>query len=211
MMKRLSSRLQLRGDQSIIDGESNAVKDLVHRLGRLAHHIRAPQQMVEDVSNHSGLRNTLDEFKVISIQPRPVIDRPPAEPDIHIHSIVYRMLTGGLDDRYKEAADIMNRRYDIVTRFKQEYDNKNFKPLVHAEIQVLEHFWGKRQFFDDDRYIGCSKPACYCCHLYMQHHPAKCVVPQTSCNIVSDSRLRVVLSHRQPWSRLYPTFNTGGN
>ncbi|KAI1165423.1 hypothetical protein F5B18DRAFT_169012 [Nemania serpens] len=178
MMKRLRSHLQLGGD-----GQSDAVKDIVHRLGRLAHHIRAPQQMIEDVSNHTGLRNTLDEFQVISIQPQPVVDRPPAESDIHIHSIVNRMLTCGLDDRYKEAADIMNRRYDIVTRFKQEYENKNFKPLVHAEIQVLEHFWEKRQFFDDDRYIGCSKPACYCCHLYIQHHPAKCVVPQTSHNV----------------------------
>ncbi|KAI1115432.1 hypothetical protein F5Y14DRAFT_129187 [Nemania sp. NC0429] len=188
MMKRLSSYIQPSGgDPSAIDGQqSAAVKDLVHRLGRLAHHIRAPQQLIEDASRHTGLRNALDEFKVVSVRPRqPAAERPPAEPDIHIHSIVNRMLPRGLDDRHREAADAMNRRFDIVARFRQEYDNGNFRPLVHAEIQVLEHFWaGKRRFFDDgDRYIGCSKPACYCCHLYMRHHPARCVVPQTSRNV----------------------------
>ncbi|KAI1128225.1 hypothetical protein F5Y10DRAFT_241136 [Nemania abortiva] len=180
MMKRLSSRQRANNE---VDAQSAAIKDVVHRLGRLSHHIRAPQQIVDDVSNHTGLRNVLDEFKVDSIRPRPAIDRPQAETDIHIYSIINRMLSSGLNERYKEAADIMNQRFEIVSRFKKEYDDKNFKPLIHAEIQVLEHFWGKRQFFEDDRYIGCSKPACYCCHLYLQHHPARCVVPQTSRNV----------------------------
>ncbi|KAI0875380.1 hypothetical protein GGS24DRAFT_455472 [Hypoxylon argillaceum] len=183
MMKQLSSRQRANRDLSVTDGQSVAIKDVLHRLGRLSHHIRAPKQIVEDVSNHSGLRNVLDEFKVGSIRPQPTIDRPQAEPDIHIYSIMNRMLSSGLNERYKAAADVMNQRYDIVSRFKQEYDSKTFKPLMHAEIQVLEHFWAKRQFFDDDRYIGCSKPSCYCCHLYMQHHPARCVVPQTSRNV----------------------------
>ncbi|KAI1422779.1 hypothetical protein F5Y12DRAFT_799284 [Xylaria sp. FL1777] len=184
MMKRLSRHLQSHGDLSTIRGHDVAIRDAIHRLGRLAHHIRAPCQIIEDVSNHAGLRNVLDEFEVHPIRPQLVIDRPQAEPDIHIHSIMTRMLPcKGFNEGYKEAADIMNRRFDIVTRFKKEYDNKNFAPLMHAEIQVLEHFFEKRQFFDDDRYIGCSKPACYCCHLYMQHHPARCVVPQTSYNV----------------------------
>ncbi|KAI0101806.1 hypothetical protein GGR51DRAFT_528564 [Nemania sp. FL0031] len=183
MMKKLNSRQRANSDLSVNDARSAAIKDVVHRLGRLSHHIRAPQQIVEDVTNHTGLRNVLDEFKVHSIRPQPTIDRPQAESDIHIYSIMNRMLSCGLNERYKEAADVMNQRFDIVSRFKKEYDDKNFKPLIHAEIQVLGHFWGKRQFFEDDRYIGCSKPACYCCHLYMQHHPAKCVVPQTSRNV----------------------------
>ncbi|TGJ79301.1 hypothetical protein E0Z10_g9464 [Xylaria hypoxylon] len=191
MMKRLSSRLQTRGDLSVTDGQSVAIKDTLHCLGRLAHHIRAPQQIIEDVSSHPGLRNVLDEFKVDPIRPHLIIDRPHAEPDIHIYSIMNRMLPcGGFDTRYKEAADSMNQRFDIVARFKEEYDNKNFNPLMHAEIQILEHFWDKRQFFNDDRYIGCSKPACYCCHLYMQHHPSRCVVPQTSRKVYVNWGLR---------------------
>ncbi|KAI0433243.1 hypothetical protein F5Y09DRAFT_299436 [Xylaria sp. FL1042] len=193
MMKRLSRHLQVHGDLSVIDGDCVVIKNFIHRLGRLTHHIRAPQQIIEDVSNHAGLRNVLDEFQVHSIQPQPVVDRPLSEPDIHIYSIMNRMLPcNGFNAQYREAADIMNQRFDLVTRFKKEYDSKNFSPLMHAEIQVLEHFWGKRQFFDDDRYIGCSKPACYCCHLYMQHHPARCVVPQTSRNVYLNWGLRAL-------------------
>ncbi|KAI0799501.1 hypothetical protein GGR55DRAFT_692588 [Xylaria sp. FL0064] len=184
MMKRLSRHLPAHGDLSVIDGHFGAIKEFIHRLGRLAHHIRAPQQIIEDMSNHTGLRNVLDEFQVHSIRPQPAVDRPLSEPDIHIYSIMTRMLpSNGFNAQYKEAADFMNQRFNIVAQFRKQYDDKNFRPLVHAEIQVLEHFWGKRQFFNDDRYIGCSKPACYCCHLYMQYHPARCVVPQTSRNV----------------------------
>ncbi|KAF2968481.1 hypothetical protein GQX73_g5065 [Xylaria multiplex] len=159
VMKRLSSLLQNPGDLSVEDRKSVAIKEVMHRLGRLAHHIRAPQQIIEDVSSHSGLRNVLDEFKVYAIRPQRVIDRPRAEPDIHIDNIMIRMLPcGGFDARYKEAAAFMNQRFNIVTQFKAKYDDNNFNPLMHAEIQVLEHFWGQRQFFDDER----------------------CVVPQTS-------------------------------
>ncbi|KAI0539331.1 hypothetical protein GGR58DRAFT_524647 [Xylaria digitata] len=193
MMKRLSSLLQNPSDLSVEDRQSVAIKDVMHRLGRLAHHIRAPQQIIEDVSSHPGLRNVSDEFKVYAIGPQLVIDRPRAEPDIHIDNIMVRMLPcGGFDARYKEAAAIMNQRFNIVTRFKAKYDDNNFNPLMHAEIQVLEHFWGQRQFFNDERYIGCSKPACYCCHLYMQHHPSKCVVPQTSRKVYVNWGLRAL-------------------
>ncbi|KAI3327674.1 hypothetical protein HD806DRAFT_330880 [Xylariaceae sp. AK1471] len=194
MMKALSSRLRLRGDLSVIDVQSDAVKTVIHRLGRLAHHIRAPRQIIEDISNCPRLRNVLDEFEVHPIKPQPIIVRPDADPDIHIHSIMNRMLPCGelFDKQYKEAADIMDQRFEIVIRFKEQYNDKNFKPLMHAEIQVLEHFWEKRQFFDDDRYIGCSKPACYCCYSYLQHHPARCVVPQTSRRVYVNWGLRAL-------------------
>ncbi|KAI1364695.1 hypothetical protein F5Y08DRAFT_203905 [Xylaria arbuscula] len=193
MKGRLDRQLSPYNDSCTMDRRSVAIKDVVHRLGRLAHHVRAPHQVIEDVSNQPGLRNVLDEFQVHFIPSHLVVDRPNAEPNIHIHSIMTRMLPcDGFNAEYREAADTMNRRFDIVKRFKDTYDDKNFSPLMHAEIQVLEHFWGRRQFFEDDRYIGCSKPACYCCHLYMQHHPARCAVPQTSRNVYLNWGLRLL-------------------
>jgi OTT_1508-like deaminase len=35
------------------------------------------------------------------------------------------------------------------------------------------------QFFDNDRYIGASKAACYCCSLYIREHPGGFVEPAT--------------------------------
>jgi len=182
-------------DLPVYSEQSIAIRAVTHEIGRLAHHIRAPHQVVEDVlrRNDHLLRNVLDEFVVRAIGPQPVVCRPDVDPNITMHAIMKRMLPKGemLKPQYRDAASVMNDKYGIVDGFKKQYGDKNFKPLIHAEVQVLEHFWASdknnrneknqgRQFLDDDRFIGCSKPACYCCHLYFESHPARCVVPQTS-------------------------------
>ncbi|KAJ5384791.1 hypothetical protein N7517_002702 [Penicillium concentricum] len=47
------------------------------------------------------------------------------------------------------------------------------KTRVHAELLILDHFeqTGGRFLDERDRYIGCSKPACYLCHLFISCHP----------------------------------------
>lgn len=45
-------------------------------------------------------------------------------------------------------------------------------PLPHAEASMLHHFsTNGLQFAGGDRYIGCSKPSCYCCRKYFRVHP----------------------------------------
>jgi TPP-dependent 2-oxoacid decarboxylase len=49
---------------------------------------------------------------------------------------------------------------------------------MHAEIQVLEHFYANTlSFAGDDPFIACSKPACFCCLLYIRNHPGHFVEP----------------------------------
>ncbi|KAI8625486.1 hypothetical protein F5Y19DRAFT_266702 [Xylariaceae sp. FL1651] len=195
LMKELSARIQRHDDLSNRDKQSETISDLIHRLGRLAHHIRAPKEIIEDISDCQHLRNVVDEFEVHSVKPQPIIVRPEADPNIKMSHIINRMLPNraASRSRYEEAGAIMNQKFNIEDRFKEHFNDKNFKPVMHAEIQVLEHFWTEKlRFFDDDRYIGCSKPACYCCHLYIQHHPAKCVVPQTSRKVYLNWGLRAL-------------------
>jgi hypothetical protein len=53
-----------------------------------------------------------------------------------------------------------------------------FSALVHAELLLLDHFWrNDYQFWERDRYIGCSKPACYSCYRYISNHPGNFVDP----------------------------------
>lgn len=53
-----------------------------------------------------------------------------------------------------------------------------FSTLVHAELLLLDHFWrNDYQFWVRDRYIGCSKPACYSCYRYISNHPGNFVDP----------------------------------
>ncbi|EMC91990.1 hypothetical protein BAUCODRAFT_78761, partial [Baudoinia panamericana UAMH 10762] len=47
---------------------------------------------------------------------------------------------------------------------------------VHSEVALLEHIHQhKIDFAMNDRYIGCSKPSCYCCALYMDWHEVELV------------------------------------
>lgn len=52
------------------------------------------------------------------------------------------------------------------------FRSNDLVPHPHAETVALD-FASSRgiQMVNDDRYIGCSKPSCYCCSLYMKYHP----------------------------------------
>lgn len=61
---------------------------------------------------------------------------------------------------------------DLAARFMRNYTDPYFVPKVHAETLMMEHFYfNQLHFFGNDRYVGCSKPSCYCCDLYLRNHP----------------------------------------
>ena len=73
---------------------------------------------------------------------------------------------------YQDALKTMDTKFGIYKRFKNEYENPTFLPRVHAELILLEHSYKRGyDFVDNDKYIGCSKPACYCCYHYISAHP----------------------------------------
>jgi hypothetical protein len=46
-------------------------------------------------------------------------------------------------------------------------------PVAHAEAALADHLLAIEnfRFLGGIRYIGVSKPSCYCCHVYLKHHP----------------------------------------
>jgi hypothetical protein len=57
-------------------------------------------------------------------------------------------------------------------------DEARFKTRVHAELLLVDTFyWRQFEFFDDDAYIGCSKPACFGCFHYILSHPFNFSLP----------------------------------
>ncbi|KAI0135714.1 hypothetical protein F4814DRAFT_444527 [Daldinia grandis] len=150
-----------------------------HLLGRLASHVRAPKEVIEDSLE---LGHLFDAYKVCLVNP-PLSNPPPqADSLTELHSILKRMLPAN-DPKlgeYAEGLASLDRKFQITKRIREEYDNKNFQPRVHAEVQILEHFYKNQLcYVGNDRYIGCSKPACYCCHLYFRHHKARPVEPES--------------------------------
>ncbi|KAK7229671.1 hypothetical protein V2G26_001841 [Clonostachys chloroleuca] len=60
---------------------------------------------------------------------------------------------------------------------------------VHAELQICDQFSRRGfEFVADDKYIGCSKPACYFCYNWLVNHRHKYVQPATHHKIIPGCR-----------------------
>lgn len=61
---------------------------------------------------------------------------------------------------------------EIRCRYLRILGSPHLKPFIHAEVLLADHiFINKLSFVRDDRYIGCSKPMCYHCQIYLELHP----------------------------------------
>jgi len=151
---------------------------LRHYIGRLGHHIRLAKILVKGASRTPCL---LQSWKVEPIPTPPRNSSPlPMDDMTTLNGIIVRMLPKDSPELeyYKEALEHMDNSFQLSTRLLENLKNPNFSPRVHCEVQVLEHFHkNKLQFLELDRYIACSKDACYCCKLYFRYHPGNFVEP----------------------------------
>jgi hypothetical protein len=157
----------------------NAFRLVRHYIGRLGHHFRAADALL---SCSSRLPELFDDFKVCGISTPPKSTLPPADGMTKLDSIIVRMLPAKSPDlgRYQQALTEMDTKYQLSRRFLGNYTDANLKPRVHAEIQVLEHFYASAlSFAGADPFIACSKPACFCCLLYIRNHPGNFVEPES--------------------------------
>jgi hypothetical protein len=154
-----------------------------HHILRLAHHIRAPKELVGD-SCHLGY--LLQAYDVRGADSLPSVPPPVRDSHTNLRGILNRMYK--TDGEQKKAVEdgllYLNRTSfsSIFEHFMEQYTLPDTH--VHAEVQVLEHFYRRRlSFVDGDKFVACSKPACLCCELYFRHHPARMVVPSSHCKV----------------------------
>jgi hypothetical protein len=148
-----------------------------HYIGRLGYHFRAADTLV---SCAPRLMDLLQDFEVRGVPALAKSVMPPPDQLTRIDKVLVRMLPANSPDleHYQQALTEMNSRYQVFHRFLDNYARSDRTPCIHAEIQVLEHFYAHRmQFSNDDPYIACSKPACFCCFLYFRNHPRHVVEP----------------------------------
>lgn len=73
-----------------------------------------------------------------------------------------------------ELEETRRRQLSAAMRKQRKY----WKPIIHAEIILLDWFIANNlRFFGADRYIGCSKPSCYCCFHDMKEHGGQIATP----------------------------------
>jgi hypothetical protein len=128
------------------------------------------------------MRAFLDSYRVQAV-PIPVKGnaRPPLRNSTNVEAALKRMLPVNAPELgvYRQALSLMDEPFKISERFKNGYSDSK-KTRVHAEVQVLHHFdQHDEEFAEGDKYIACSKPACFCCHLYFRHHPGGFVEPHS--------------------------------
>ncbi|KAF9894651.1 hypothetical protein FE257_006539 [Aspergillus nanangensis] len=148
-----------------------------HYIGRLASHIRAPQQLVNDTGHFIQV---LESYKVCAIPYLPCEPRPVPDGQTTLHGILNRMLARGDPERARieESLLHMDTQSGFLDTYMDQYNRCT--PQIHAEVQALEHFYMRKlSFVGNDPYIACSKPACLCCELYFKYHPARMVIPES--------------------------------
>ena len=150
---------------------------LRHYIGRLGQYEKVVKMLFRSAPR---LLNLLDNFKVRSISPPTRTSPPSADGKTNLDSIAKRMLPAQSPDlaRYQLALSEMDMRFNIYTQYMEMYCDDNFKPRLHAEVQILDFFHNNDlKFEESDIFVACSKPACYCCSLYFHHHPLRPVMP----------------------------------
>ncbi|PWI64233.1 hypothetical protein PCL_11353 [Purpureocillium lilacinum] len=80
---------------------------------------------------------------------------------------------------------------DQVAKYMSDR-NWTLPTMWHAELQALHlvaSSGGRYTFIDDDKFIGCSKGACFFCYQYITHHEGGYVKPDTHNGICPAVRL----------------------
>lgn len=170
---------------------------LRHYIGRLGYHIRATKNLI---SCAPRMIHLLDDYKVEGLEmPSRAPGLPPADEKTRLDSILVRMQPVNCPNvpKYQEALEKMDDVFHLTHRVLETYQSPNIQPRVHAEVLVLQHFNKNDLAFEDrDRYIACSKPACYCCALYFRNHPGRFEQPP--------SHSKLYLNWRPPGFDLEP-------
>ena len=175
-MKELAIRSHSK-DAGNVDSSAKNFERLRHYIGRIGSYMRASKIFVAAASRFPELFATVEVQCLSSPKPAP---KPQMDELTKLDSIAVRMLPANdeLLPDIQDALQSMDEKFAIFKNLKDKYEDDNFRPRVHAELILLERFYVHGyQFVDGDRYIGCSKPACYCCYLYICAHPGGFVRP----------------------------------
>jgi hypothetical protein len=163
------------------EGITKAFTRVRHIVGRLAAHIRAVKQLLDDVVH---LDELLEAYEVSAVPVPTSAPQLPADSQTNLRGIMTRIFKDGTKDpRFDRTLGYLSRmdqQANLEDKLSDLHSPEHKPHTVHAEVQMLHHFHDNGlAFAEADRYIATSKPACMCCRLYFRHHPAMCVEPDT--------------------------------
>lgn len=163
-------RLAAQGERPPLEAEE--LLDLLSKLGK---HIHITKRLIEAAVSLSH-----DFVEGITIQTLPSsteVSLPFTREQATIENTIHRMFSRSEDQNSFFARLQSIWEPSQLTKLLREQHTT--KTRVHAELLLIDHFDKHQYTFLDnnDKYVGCSKPACYLCHAYIKHHPGRYTVP----------------------------------
>jgi hypothetical protein len=149
-------------------------KVIRHYVGRLSLNLKAAKLIVHAALQLPQMFDDIIVSRVESSSPSP----PPLEErNPTLLEIIGRMLSTADDIKsYRQAIEELDYLYKLSPKVKELCQSQRWKPRVHAELLILNHFYTEKlEFAANDRYIATSKPACHFCYHYILAHPGRFV------------------------------------
>lgn len=145
--------------------DNEDMKELVHYIGRLGAHKFHVLNIMAATSRLAFVKDIVDVFFVPSSQRR-TLELPDEAFDFEkLSKRISRRLEASENIRKELYLLLMGKRYDNELQMENDLHAKPIiDTLVHCELTLFDHVMrNKLRFYKNDRYIGCSKPACYFC------------------------------------------------
>ncbi|KAK2752503.1 hypothetical protein FQN54_008096 [Arachnomyces sp. PD_36] len=144
-----------------------------HYIGRLASYLKTAKAMVDGAFE---LPCILSDYQLQICQSSPYMPSPLNPDKSTLDGIVHRMFPDSSADEVRADLERLNIFRNMADRVRAEC---NFRTRVHAELLLVDTFrLNGHDFYAGDRYIGCSKPACFCCYHYINSLPQRFIIPQ---------------------------------
>jgi hypothetical protein len=166
--------------------------DLAHYIWRLGATRAATNTVVDAIL---AVPSLLRISEIRTVQPPPAVEKAVHASRMSPHEILHSIVAESTSPNPLQVARAFARLHELDapgTRrlFHAMAPRSRIVVRVHAELQLADAFSRARdmEFVDGDRYIGCSKPACYFCYNWLLSHRHRYVTPATHYKIIPGCR-----------------------
>ena len=152
-------------------------EQLFELLCKLGRHVHVTKKLIDAAV--SLWQDFVDGFRIEALPSSKERKLPLTPKETTIKNTIHRMFSSPAEEsKFMDRLQSIWEPSELTNLLQKQHSTKT---RVHAELLVLDHFDRNGYFFldDGDRYIGCSKPACYLCHAYIKSHPGRYAVPSS--------------------------------
>jgi len=142
-------------------------KHVCHFIGRLGAWLKASLFLFENASCFADILSNY-EVKIVPIGDYTRFSTP--QPMWDLQRLLLHTLPTHFDVSKARLEHLFGQgAWNVANSLLEECEATGWRLKTHAEASMAHFFFVEdRHFVNEDRYIGCSKPSCMCCELYLE-------------------------------------------